>query len=235
MSTGDGTRVDLEAKFTHADLGRRGADCGCCSLVDDVGLDRLLAALDEARVRAESAEAERDQGRAEVERLTAKLAQPCGSCHPCSHWAAETWRRAGGKLPNKVEVDEAMERLRLTKAALLRDGQTTEIRWRDAVLVLDCNSWGFWSTYETEGDKRALRAEAERDQARANRDDLAHKLAAERGAHKELRDDVAGLIAAWVCEWPGAGTCGPTCCKTGQLRAVVDRRAATTETGDGHE
>lgn len=38
------------------------------------------------------------------------LEAPCGSCHPCSHWAAETWRQAGGELPHKHTVDEWRER-----------------------------------------------------------------------------------------------------------------------------
>lgn len=37
------------------------------------------------------------------------LEGPCGSCHPCDHWAAETWRRAGGELPHKYVVDELRE------------------------------------------------------------------------------------------------------------------------------
>jgi hypothetical protein len=31
--------------------------------------------------------------------LLAKLEQPCGSCHPCANWPAETWKRAGEALP----------------------------------------------------------------------------------------------------------------------------------------
>lgn len=40
----------------------------------------------------------------------AKLALPCGSCHPCVEWAAETWRRTDGPLPVKVFVDQAFAR-----------------------------------------------------------------------------------------------------------------------------
>lgn len=36
---------------------------------------------------------------------------PCGSCHPCTEWAAETWRETGGPLPAKVFVDEMRAQL----------------------------------------------------------------------------------------------------------------------------
>ena len=46
-----------------------------------------------------------DRLRAEVDRLRAQLEAPCGSCHPCTNWADETWRQAGRKPPTVVEWD----------------------------------------------------------------------------------------------------------------------------------
>lgn len=46
---------------------------------------------------------------AEVERLRAQLDAPCGSCHPCTNWADETWRAAGRKPPHVHEWDEIRE------------------------------------------------------------------------------------------------------------------------------
>jgi hypothetical protein len=43
---------------------------------------------------------------AEVERLRAKLEQPCGSCHPCTNYRDETWRAADRKPPHVHEWDE---------------------------------------------------------------------------------------------------------------------------------
>ncbi|OPG13691.1 hypothetical protein [Microbispora sp. GKU 823] len=42
---------------------------------------------------------------AEVERLRAKLDAPCGSCHPCTNYADETWRAAGRTPPHVAEWD----------------------------------------------------------------------------------------------------------------------------------
>lgn len=92
-----------------------------------------------------------------VRTAEAKLALPCGSCHPCNEWAAETWRRAGGKLPHKHTVDEAfadLDRLRdgLTALAdewdlLAGGGGIAAIPARDArdrlrALVTDTGSQG---------------------------------------------------------------------------------------------
>jgi hypothetical protein len=49
-------------------------------------LDRVRLERDAARLAAH------DLG-VEVERLRFKLSQPCGSCHPCLNWSAETMRR----------------------------------------------------------------------------------------------------------------------------------------------
>jgi hypothetical protein len=53
---------------------------------------------------------------AEVERLRVKLDAPCGSCHPCTNYADETWRAAGRTPPHVYAWDELraeVERLRL--------------------------------------------------------------------------------------------------------------------------
>lgn len=39
-----------------------------------------------------------------------KLAQPCGSCHPCEHWVGEVWRRAGRTPPYPGQWDAARAR-----------------------------------------------------------------------------------------------------------------------------
>jgi hypothetical protein len=41
----------------------------------------------------------------EVERLTAQLDKPCGSCHPCVNYADETWRAAGRTPPHVFTYD----------------------------------------------------------------------------------------------------------------------------------
>ena len=38
--------------------------------------------------------------------LSAKLDAPCGSCHPCTNYADETWRAAGRTPPHVHEWDE---------------------------------------------------------------------------------------------------------------------------------
>lgn len=55
--------------------------------------------------------AQNEQLRAEIERLTAKLDGPCGSCHPCMNYSDETWREAGRKPPHVHEWDEARAKL----------------------------------------------------------------------------------------------------------------------------
>jgi hypothetical protein len=59
---------------------------------------------------------------AEVERLRAKLDMPCGSCHPCLNWPAETWKRAGRHLPDVHrfgEMEDERTQLRADVDALL--------------------------------------------------------------------------------------------------------------------
>lgn len=48
---------------------------------------------------------------AEVRSLREKLAQPCGSCHPCTEWANQTWVNAGVRLPHVHEWQEMRERV----------------------------------------------------------------------------------------------------------------------------
>lgn len=61
---------------------------------------------DEPLTEAEELRAEVERLRAEVERLQNKLDAPCGSCHPCTNYADETWRAAGRKPPHVTEGDE---------------------------------------------------------------------------------------------------------------------------------
>jgi hypothetical protein len=59
---------------------------------------------------------------AEVDRLRAKLDMPCGSCHPCLNWPAETWKRAGRHLPDVHrfgEMEDERTQLRADVDALL--------------------------------------------------------------------------------------------------------------------
>lgn len=47
--------------------------------------------------------------------LSAKLDAPCGSCHPCTNYADETWRAAGRTPPHVYQWDETrteVDRLR---------------------------------------------------------------------------------------------------------------------------
>jgi hypothetical protein len=80
--------------------------------------DDLLEELDGKRAIVEDAMHQRDQARGEVERLRAKLAMPCGSCHPCTEWAAETWKQAA-TLPTVHDWNDLraeVERLRAERA-----------------------------------------------------------------------------------------------------------------------
>jgi hypothetical protein len=42
----------------------------------------------------------------ENEKLRAKLEMPCGSCHPCTQWANQTWVNAGLRLPHVIDWQE---------------------------------------------------------------------------------------------------------------------------------
>lgn len=55
---------------------------------------------------------------AEVERLRAQLDKPCGSCHPCTNWPAETWRQAGRHLPDVHKFGEMEDELKRLRDAL---------------------------------------------------------------------------------------------------------------------
>lgn len=65
------------------------------------------------RLRAELEIAERDLTLAIADRnaMRVKLNGPCGSCHPCTNWADETWRAAGRKPPTVQEWDDLRARL----------------------------------------------------------------------------------------------------------------------------
>ncbi len=55
---------------------------------------------------------------AEVERLRAKLAAPCGSCHPCTEYADETWRAAGRRPPHVSEWNDLRAEVQRLRAEL---------------------------------------------------------------------------------------------------------------------
>lgn len=87
----------------------------------------VLSLLD----RLAAVEAERDE-------LGAKLEMPCGSCHACTNWADETWRRAGRKPPTVSDYeatlagrDQALQALQRTQAAIeqLRMDVTLHRSW----------------------------------------------------------------------------------------------------------
>lgn len=74
-----------------------------------IGLDTLKEWREDAEQRAERADSHLVFA-ARIVRLINALEAPCGSCHPCNHYAAETWRQAGGEIPHKVFVDEWREK-----------------------------------------------------------------------------------------------------------------------------
>lgn len=52
----------------------------------------------------------------EAARLEAKLNLPCGSCHPCTNYADQTWRAADRKPPHVHQWDEATALLQAYRA-----------------------------------------------------------------------------------------------------------------------
>lgn len=74
-----------------------------------ISLDTLKEWREDAEQRASRADSHTVFA-ARIVRLIDALEAPCGSCHPCNHYAAETWRQAGGKIPHKYLVDEWREK-----------------------------------------------------------------------------------------------------------------------------
>lgn len=73
-------------------------------------MDAWVQVAKEQTARAERAEAELAEARA-------KLDKPCGECHPCMNWPAETWRRSGARLPDVHEWNAVVaERERVRQA-----------------------------------------------------------------------------------------------------------------------
>jgi hypothetical protein len=58
---------------------------------------------------------QRDEARAELEQLKAKLDMPCGHCHPCTNWAPQTWINAGRSIPPVHEYDAMVAELELRR------------------------------------------------------------------------------------------------------------------------
>jgi len=54
----------------------------------------------------------------EVEASRAKLAQPCGSCHPCTEWANQTWINAGERLPSVQQWHDVHDELESSRVKL---------------------------------------------------------------------------------------------------------------------
>lgn len=48
----------------------------------------------------------------DLQSLVEAFDKPCGSCHPCTNYADETWRAAGRKPPHVYQWDEAQEQLK---------------------------------------------------------------------------------------------------------------------------
>lgn len=101
----DAQKVLDEALGTNVEDGAGGG------LADEV---RLLAA------QRDTAQLENDRLRAEVEQLQAKLAGSCGSCHPCTNYADETWRAAGRTPPHVSQWDELRDEVAKRRLAVDR-------------------------------------------------------------------------------------------------------------------
>lgn len=57
-----------------------------------------------------------DETEPEVQRLRAVIDGPCGSCHPCTNYAEETWRATGRKPPHVYQWDEMLARAERAEA-----------------------------------------------------------------------------------------------------------------------
>lgn len=70
---------------------------------------------------------------AKIAELEAKLAQPCGSCHPCTQWANQTWINAKERLPHVYEWQELRAKVARVEE-LFAGGPDTPCRtaWRES-------------------------------------------------------------------------------------------------------
>ncbi len=87
----------------------------CADFAEALGLSRD-AYGDEIVAAARELRESRFRWAEEAAQLQAKLDQPCGSCHPCSNYADQTWRAAGRKPPHVHQWDEASALLQAYRA-----------------------------------------------------------------------------------------------------------------------
>lgn len=87
-------------------------------------VERLRANVRSTELLADGLKKQGDAARAEVERLRERETMPCGSCHPCTEWANQTWINAGEQLPTFIRwQDTRVERdAAVREAASLRAG-----------------------------------------------------------------------------------------------------------------
>lgn len=74
------------------------------------------------------------------------LDAPCGSCHPCSHWANQTWVNEGERLPHVHEWQELRARADVLAAKVARcEALADEL---DAPMKADALPWeGFYDGF----------------------------------------------------------------------------------------
>lgn len=98
----------------------------------------VIKLLDDLADALESTLAELRQERERAEEAEKKLEMPCGSCHPCTEWANQTWVNAGLRLPHVIDWQEmtaalsrAEETIEKVRACI---GDVTE-QWKPLVIA----------------------------------------------------------------------------------------------------